>query len=217
MFTQAFTAAFLAVLVNSAFAADCSRQYTIKAGDICDSISKSQNVSTYQLAAINSAVVNAGCTNLIPGNSICLGTAGEDCSTTYVVVADDTCETIGAKNSVNSTILTLNNPQINSACDNIYIGEVLCTATSVLVPPAPAAGVTIVPAGPPAQATAKPAPVTIKPAAVTAPPPAPVAPVDTGSDDDCDDDDNTDAPANTDPAAPAGDDNDDDLPFCDEL
>ena len=119
----------------------CDRTYTIQEGDICDSISASHNVSTwvdstsftdptypstfrYQLAAINSGIIDSTCSNLVVGNSICLGYDGEDCSTTYVVAGGDNCDLITSKFGINGTILSLNNPQINKACDNIYVGEV---------------------------------------------------------------------------------------------
>lgn len=92
-------------------------------GDICDSISAANNVSTYQLAAINPSI-DSTCSNLIPGNTLCLGTSGEDCQTTYIVRPDDTCEGIASAHAINSTLLSLNNPQIDSRCSNIYIGEV---------------------------------------------------------------------------------------------
>jgi len=63
MFSQVYTVGILAVFAQSVFAAKCSRTYEIKAGDYCDKISQAQNVSTYQLAAINSAIINKGCSN----------------------------------------------------------------------------------------------------------------------------------------------------------
>lgn len=146
--------------------------------------------NSYQLAVINTPKIDTQCTNLIPGDSICLGYLGEDCTETYVVQTDDTCEGITGQAGLNSTILTLNNPQIDQDCSNLYIGEVcpqsrqrthrilisyciqqvLCTAKSVQVPPAPASGKPI-------------APTTAKPATPKA----------------------------------TNDDDDDDLPYCDEL
>lgn len=84
--------------------------------------------ASYQLAVVNNGVINSQCTNLVPGNSICLGFPGEDCSTTHVVSAGDTCDTVETAANINSTILSMNNPQIDQACDNIYIGEV-CSVT----------------------------------------------------------------------------------------
>ena len=52
----------------------------------------------------------------------------------------DTCDAIASAHNVNTTLLHENNPQINPDCTNIYIGEVLCVASSVIVPP-PASGV----------------------------------------------------------------------------
>ncbi|KAJ7654787.1 hypothetical protein B0H17DRAFT_1163488 [Mycena rosella] len=113
---------------------ECVRHYTVQQGDICDSISAANNVSTYQLKTINAGYIDAGCGNLIPGDDICIGYAAEDCSTTYVVVPDDTCEAITAAHGIADEILRTNNPQINAECDNIYIGEVLCVSSLVQVP-----------------------------------------------------------------------------------
>lgn len=50
--------------------------------------------------------------------------SGEDCTTTYVIQANDTCDQITASHAINSTMLYANNPQINVDCTNLYIGEV---------------------------------------------------------------------------------------------
>lgn len=79
---------------------------------------------SWQLAANNYPTINELCTNLVPGSFLCLGYANEDCMTTYRVAADDTCDQISSNFNINSTILYLNNPQINAECTNIYVGEV---------------------------------------------------------------------------------------------
>ena len=80
--------------------------------------------SRYQLAVVNSIDVDTQCNNLMPGEDLCLGWQGEDCDTTYVVQPNDDCDLITGMAGINDTILYLNNPQINSDCTNIYIGEV---------------------------------------------------------------------------------------------
>ncbi|KAF8878010.1 hypothetical protein CPB84DRAFT_1852478 [Gymnopilus junonius] len=47
--------------------ANCSRTYTVQSGDFCDKISASQNVSTYQLATVNSGIIDPLCDNLFVG------------------------------------------------------------------------------------------------------------------------------------------------------
>ena len=84
---------------------------------------------SYQLAAVNPQI-DAGCTNLMPDEVLCLGTQGEDCTTTYVVQPDDTCDQISQNHGLNNTILYENNPQINQDCTNIYIGEVRSTCVN---------------------------------------------------------------------------------------
>lgn len=127
--------------------------------------------TSYQLVVTNDGRIDSACSNLVQGELICLGNKGEDCSNTYVVRENDTCDRIITAHKLNSTLLYLNNPQINEACDNIYIGEVsswpfrhqllnqsgtyladmdpnnqvLCVGQSVQVPPAPT--------GPPPAAT----------------------------------------------------------------
>ncbi|TFY68153.1 hypothetical protein EVG20_g3668 [Dentipellis fragilis] len=145
MFARSALSALVAVaFASSALASACARNYTVQAGEYCDLISAAKNVSTYQLAVINSDAINTECTNLQPGQNICLGTQGEDCNTTYVVQPDDTCDGIMQAQALNATIFFANNPQlkpeVNPDCTNLYIGEVVCTAKSVLVPPAPANG-----------------------------------------------------------------------------
>jgi len=155
MFFQVAFAA--ALLLQSAVAQSCSRNYTVQAGDYCDSISAAQNVSTYQLATVNSGVFNSDCTNLQPGTNVCLGYAGQDCSTTYIVQAQDTCDSITGSYNINATMLYGNNPQINSDCTNIYVGEVLCVASNIAAPPAGSATVdTAIPSTATAAASATP-------------------------------------------------------------
>lgn len=183
-----FRSLVVAAVVSVAAAGSCVRQYTVKPNDICDGISASQGVSTYQLAVINNGIINDQCTNLIPNETICLGYQGEDCTTVYTVAKGDTCDAIASAHNVNTTLIHENNPQINPDCTNIYIGEVLCVANSVIVPP-PAPGKTF------------PIPSTASPAVPSSTPPTPSPPANNGDNgnDDGDDDD------------------DDDLPYCDEL
>lgn len=132
---------------------------------------------SYQLAAINPGTINPTCTNLLPGQTLCLGTESEDCSSTYVVKPGNTCADIYKAGAVNGTIFNLNNPQVNDDCTNIYVGQVVCVLNEVRVPPAPGVPIHTLPpasatlANP--AATAKPAGTTKVPEAVITPAPAP--------------------------------------------
>ncbi|KAG7095098.1 hypothetical protein E1B28_005885 [Marasmius oreades] len=192
MFSKFTLALTLPLLISSAFAGDCVRRYTVAEGDTCDSISASENVSTYQLAVINAGYIDQQCSNLKPGDNICLGYDGEDCTTTYVVKAKDTCDAITQAHSVDITTLLANNPQINDNCDNIYIGEVLCVAPEIRVPPAPVGASNVVPTAIPVSAT----PANPPPSGSTG---ASNLGGSSGGDNNSNDDD------------------DDSLPFCDEL
>jgi len=139
MFAPIIAAALaLPFVVQTALAADCTRFYTVQAGDTCDSISAAKNASTYQVAVVNIGTINPECSNLAIGSSICLGHKDTDCSTTYTVVKDDTCEGVANKVGVTLDILYGNNPQLNKECSNLYINEVLCSGKTINVPAAPA-------------------------------------------------------------------------------
>jgi len=221
MILQVYTVALLAVFAQSAFALTCSRLYNIVQGDYCDLISKKQNVSTYQLAVLNPNLTSNGCRNLIVGVQMCLGIIGYDCQTTYVVRRDDSCDNIiAATGGLNMTILTQNNPQLDSSCD-IYVGEVLCTASTVQVPVIPASGTSITINGPTASVS------TISPlksgalstSTVNATPvtTSATATVTAGKNDESKVSSTPQAPEHTTTAPAPSTTDDDDLPYCDEL
>ncbi|KAI0079165.1 hypothetical protein K474DRAFT_707628 [Panus rudis PR-1116 ss-1] len=126
MFVNAVVAALVAFpfAAQTAVATTCARTYTVQEGDWCDTISAAKNVSTYQLAVVNIDTIDKSCSNLQPGQQICLGYQGEDCTTTHVVKAGDSCGAIADTYRINSTMLAHNNPQLTAECDNLYIGEV---------------------------------------------------------------------------------------------
>ncbi|EGN92946.1 hypothetical protein SERLA73DRAFT_79160 [Serpula lacrymans var. lacrymans S7.3] len=112
---------------------NCDRNYTIHLGDTCNIISANLNVSTYQLSAVNTGIINTNCSNLAEGETICLGLTGQDCNTTLVVQSGDTCSTISTSVGIPISTLLTNNPNVNPICNNIYPGEVLCTASQIYV------------------------------------------------------------------------------------
>jgi hypothetical protein len=77
----------------------------------------------FQLSALNPNI-NALCSNLVVGETLCLGLEGQDCTATYIVQPDDTCDEIRKANGVDATVFFANNPQINENCLNLYIDEV---------------------------------------------------------------------------------------------
>ncbi|OBZ77203.1 hypothetical protein A0H81_01620 [Grifola frondosa] len=121
-----------AVLVAVNAQADCARNYTVSLGDTCDGISAAQNVSTYQLATVNAAVIDAACDNLFVGEDLCLGITGQDCTVVHVVQSGDFCASIAEAADIDLSTLLANNPNVDTDCTNIYLGEVLCTADEVI-------------------------------------------------------------------------------------
>jgi hypothetical protein len=108
-------------------------------------LSKKLYVISYQLATVNSGTIDAACDNLSVGmvscvtprccqhpftdldlcyQSICLGLAGQDCSSTHVMVYGETCDQIASDAGTTLALLLENNPNVNSACTNIYPEEV---------------------------------------------------------------------------------------------
>ncbi|KAK7461895.1 hypothetical protein VKT23_008327 [Stygiomarasmius scandens] len=127
-FTQISTVVGAALMLVSAVNAQCARNYTVVPGDFCNSISAAQHSSTFQLANANPTTIDAACDNLQPGQVICLGLLGKDCTTTTVVESGVGCDTITADAGIPLSTLLHNNPNVASDCTNIFPGEVLCTS-----------------------------------------------------------------------------------------
>jgi len=193
----------LALFLQGASAAECARKYTVKAGDYCDSISAANNVSTYQLGALNAGVINERCDNLVPGQEICLATTDVDCKDTVVVIPGHTCNAIWEESGADVDAFYKNNPQVAKECTNIYVDEVLCVSKIVNPPPVPDVPIHV---GPPADEAVPPVPVaTPEPEpANLAPAPAPDA-----EEEECEDE--------WEEIEVVEGETDEDLPFCDEL
>jgi len=106
----------------------CAKYYEVRLGDTCNKISQQQQVSTYQLFSANQGLINPECSNLFPGEWICLGLQGQLCGPVYTVEGGDTCEAIADKFGITVQALFLHNPNINAGCTNLGVGEVLCVA-----------------------------------------------------------------------------------------
>ncbi|OJA13781.1 hypothetical protein AZE42_07456 [Rhizopogon vesiculosus] len=138
MYTSFFTKFVALMAIASSVAgqglpANCDRTMTVQAGNTCDDISAAYNVSTYQLASVNNATIDASCDNLYVGEVLCLGITGQDCTTTHVIQSGDTCSSVSTAADISINLLLQNNPNVNTICTNLYPGEVLCTGNQTYV------------------------------------------------------------------------------------
>ncbi|KAI0344013.1 hypothetical protein BDW22DRAFT_1116267 [Trametopsis cervina] len=121
-----------AVISARAIPANCARTYTVRPGDTCDAISAIESVSSFQLAEVNRDTIDPLCDNLFVGEPLCLGIVGQDCTSVHQVVTGDTCATIATAAGIELSTLLANNPNVNSACTNIHLDEVLCIDSGVI-------------------------------------------------------------------------------------
>ncbi|KAI0295013.1 hypothetical protein BC826DRAFT_968608 [Russula brevipes] len=125
----------------------CTAIQAAQAGDTCEAIASAAGIPVSTLLANNPAI-NSGCTNLFIGQILCTAVQTTSppptqtatatatptptpptCSTTRVVQPGDTCEAIANAAGISVSTLLANNPAINSGCTNLFIGQVLCTAS----------------------------------------------------------------------------------------
>ncbi|KAI0809203.1 hypothetical protein BC629DRAFT_1282313 [Irpex lacteus] len=114
--------------------ANCARAYTVVSGDSCNAISFKESVSSFQLALVNSAIIDPACDNLFPGEAICLGLTGQDCNTIRVVESGDTCLAIAAWAGIPFSTLLANNKNVDNSCSNLIPGEVRDSHNIYLTP-----------------------------------------------------------------------------------
>ncbi|KAL2160292.1 hypothetical protein VTH06DRAFT_1465 [Thermothelomyces fergusii] len=136
---------------------NCNRFYKVKSGDTCDSIVSEAGITLAQLRAWNSEI-NDACSNLWLGYYICTGVPGaaqpsttstapasaptmpgatKDCNKWYEVSSGDTCETIAAKNAITEDQFRSWNTQINSSCNNLWLGYAVCVGVPGAAEPMP--------------------------------------------------------------------------------
>ncbi|KAB5511429.1 hypothetical protein GE09DRAFT_982082 [Coniochaeta sp. 2T2.1] len=117
------TTATLSPTASPALDPGCVTLYTIQAGDTCDSIAVSQNVSTW---AVYGASGIRDCSNLPTGSKLCL--QGE--CWLHQVKETDTCDSIiaAAHISVSPITFVAWNPNINPVCTNLHslVGYHIC-------------------------------------------------------------------------------------------
>ncbi|KAK8127251.1 hypothetical protein PG984_008359 [Apiospora sp. TS-2023a] len=102
--------------------------YILRENDTCVSISKGNNIPTYDLIVMNR--LNVGCDNLpAPGGSLCLP-VGSIC-TTYQLESNDTCESLVSSWNVTWAQVLSWNPMISPSCTNLasWRGWNLCSSS----------------------------------------------------------------------------------------
>lgn len=105
---------------------ECNRFYTVQGGDTCDRIGKNENAPSWQIRFENSDFIDVECSNLYPGERICLGVVGRDCQQVHVVQPEETCASIAAASGLTTEgFRSANWRAVGDDCF-IYVGEVLC-------------------------------------------------------------------------------------------
>ena len=115
--------------------------YAVQSGDTCGSIAEAHGITADELIAANRAVVNEGCTNLVPGDELKIpgraatatpprnGGAAPTATPrgrgdTYTVESGDTCSDIAASFGVSvEDLIELND--LSADCTDLEVGQVL--------------------------------------------------------------------------------------------
>ncbi|KAI1105179.1 carbohydrate-binding module family 50 protein [Jackrogersella minutella] len=154
MFTITAIIAALALTVNQAFAAptsqlvarqgyisNCDALYTVVSGDTCSGIiTKLGNTFSLSDFYTWNPEVGAGCYNLYPGESVCVGVTptapvcpaptepglAANCKSCYTVVEGDTCYAVAQAKGITLANFLAWNPSINAACTNLQLGYNYC-------------------------------------------------------------------------------------------
>ncbi|KAI1136948.1 carbohydrate-binding module family 50 protein [Hypoxylon sp. FL0543] len=127
------------LMPRQGYISTCNKTYTVVSGDTCNAILAKQG-NTFTLAQFYSwnPEVNAACTNLQPGEQVCVGVASTgcaaptapgiaaNCASCYTVVPGDTCLTITQPRGVSLASFYAWNPAVNSACSNLMPGYNYC-------------------------------------------------------------------------------------------
>ncbi|KAJ7062138.1 hypothetical protein C8F01DRAFT_1368795 [Mycena amicta] len=134
-------------LAPGTITAGCTKYYTIVSGDGCASVESKFNITLTQLIQMNPEL-NSQCTNLALGEAYCVassnststgtgppanlapGTITAGCTKYYTIVSGDGCASVDSKFNITLTQLIQMNPELNSQCTNLALGEAYCVASS---------------------------------------------------------------------------------------
>ncbi|KAK3342345.1 hypothetical protein B0H65DRAFT_575430 [Neurospora tetraspora] len=128
--------------IQTGIPTNCDKFHTVVAGDECQAIANKYSVSLSQFYAWNPAI-GTGCSTLWAGYNVCVHTVGATTikttasptstgngiatpTPTQPVASGDTCDVIASKYGTTSTKIHSWNTQINSACNNIWLGYYVC-------------------------------------------------------------------------------------------
>ncbi|KAI0838893.1 carbohydrate-binding module family 50 protein [Hypoxylon sp. FL0890] len=128
------------LMPRQGYISTCDATYTVVSGDTCIAIINKEG-NTFTLAQFYSwnPQVNSGCTNLYPGELVCVGVAtttgcpaptepgiAANCDSCYTVVSGDTCLSITQPRGISLSDFYAWNPSINSGCTNLQPGYNYC-------------------------------------------------------------------------------------------
>ncbi|KAF9021267.1 hypothetical protein BDZ89DRAFT_1138106 [Hymenopellis radicata] len=107
---------------------ECTRKTTVMHGENCDTICERAGVSRHWLGQLNPSI-NSQCTNIVSGQALCVDSAINTCGSVYSIKGTEgSCTGIATSLGMEVSDLMALNPNIDSGCTNIYVGEVICTA-----------------------------------------------------------------------------------------
>ncbi|RWA13205.1 hypothetical protein EKO27_g1909 [Xylaria grammica] len=136
------------LVARQGYDANCTATYTVQSGDVCNKIRDHFNdVFTLDEFYSWNPQVNSFCSNLYPGEVVCVGVGNStgappacpvpvkagligNCDSCYKVVSGDSCDAILTSNNISLTEFRAWNPDLNSGCTNLEIGYNYCVGVS---------------------------------------------------------------------------------------
>lgn len=127
----------------------CTQYYTVVSGDSCPAVEAKFNLTLAQFVAMNPEI-NSQCSNLALDEAYCVnssnstsgggtsgpppnvapGTITAGCTTYYTIVSGDSCALVETKFNLTLVQFVTMNPEINSDCTNLILGEAYCVTSS---------------------------------------------------------------------------------------
>ncbi|KAI0550704.1 hypothetical protein F4679DRAFT_583373 [Xylaria curta] len=150
---QAFAAptAGFELVARQGYVSNCTATYTVQSGDNCNKIRDTFG-DIFTLAQFYSwnPEVDSFCSNLFPGEVVCVGVGNpsgsppacpvpvkpgliSNCDSCYKVVDGDSCSGIETSKNITLTEFLAWNPDLNSGCTNLEIGYNYCVGVSETV------------------------------------------------------------------------------------
>jgi LysM repeat protein len=118
--------------ISSSSVPPCAARYVVQSYQTCSSIAQTNGLKLQTLQILN-PFINSACSNLMPGDNICVSSAIPTCNSTVSATTTDTCKSLQEEYVISTDAFMACNPTTQCSSTSIS-GQSICTSCTASQP-----------------------------------------------------------------------------------